>query len=141
MRVLLDTNIVIDFLEARQQFCTPAREIFEKAADGTFDAYITAKEATDIYYIVAREFHSKERASELLKKLLKLVKILDTTSADIYASLLENYADFEDGVMAETAKRCKLDAIVTRDPKGFAGQALPVYSSTEFASNLNAGAN
>ncbi len=141
MRVLLDTNVVIDFLEARQQFSMPARAIFEKAADGTFDAYITAKEATDIYYIVAREYHSKERASELLKKLLKLVKVLDTTSADIYASLLENYADFEDGVMAETAKRYKLDAIVTRDPKGFTEQALPVYSSTEFAGILRVATN
>ena len=136
MRALLDTNVVIDFLEARAPFAEPARNLFSLAAQDAFEACIAAKEATDIYYITARELHSKQKARELLVKLVRLTCVLDTTSADVYHSLLENHSDFEDGVMIATATREGLDAIITRDGKGYERSSVPVFSPTAFAETL-----
>ena len=62
--------------------------------------------------------------------------MLDTTGADVYHSLLEGHRDFEDGVMVATAEREGLDAIVTRDAKGFELSGVPVYDPVDFAALL-----
>ena len=51
MKILLDTCIVIDFLQGREPFAEDAYQIFRLLATEIFSAYITAKSTTDIYYL------------------------------------------------------------------------------------------
>ena len=59
MKILIDTNIIIDALTGREPFREAAEQIFLLAANQTADMYITASSATDIYYIVRKHLHIK----------------------------------------------------------------------------------
>ena len=88
MRVLLDTCVVVDFLQKREPFAQDALRLFRAAAIQEFSGYITAKSATDIFYLSHRTTHSNEQSRILLQRLLDLVGMLDSLGADVRLALL-----------------------------------------------------
>ena len=52
MRALIDTNVVIDFLQERQPFVEDASRLFERVDNGEVKGFIAATTITNIYYIV-----------------------------------------------------------------------------------------
>ena len=61
MKILVDTNVIIDALTSREPFKNEAEQIFMLTANRIEDMYITASSATDIYYLVRKYLHSTER--------------------------------------------------------------------------------
>lgn len=136
MNAILDTCVVIDFLQKREPFADAALQIFRAAAGEQFTGYITAKSATDIYYLTHRCTHSDEKARSILSSLLGIVSVLDSTAADVFHALSSETADFEDAVMIETAVRSKVDCIVTRNTKDYMKSPVPVYDPGDFIKAL-----
>lgn len=52
MRILIDTNVIIDALASREPWKENAEKIFIMAANNIVEMYITASSATDIYYLI-----------------------------------------------------------------------------------------
>ena len=77
MRILVDTNVIIDALTGREPFRKAAEQIFLIAANRTEDLFITASSATDIYYLIRKHLHSTEKAKNAMQKLFELFSILD----------------------------------------------------------------
>lgn len=136
MRVLLDTCIVIDALQSRQPFVSDAQAIFLAAANRQFDGFLTAKCVTDIYYITHRFTHSDKDTRQILHRIFCLFGLLDTAAIDCQRALSSAVTDFEDAVMIESAIRCKLECIVTRNIKDYTRSPIPVYSPPEFLKRL-----
>ena len=80
MKVLIDTCVAIDFLQKREPFADDALRIFRAAASELFAGYITAKSATDIYYISHRCTHSDVESRKNLRALLTIVGMLDSAA-------------------------------------------------------------
>lgn len=55
MRVLLDTNIILDFFLEREPFFYDASRLFEAIADNQLEGFVTASSVTDIFYICKRQ--------------------------------------------------------------------------------------
>ena len=138
MNVLLDTCIVMDFLQNREPFSLAAKSLFRAAATDWFTGSITAKSATDIYYLTHRCTHSDKESREKLNQLLTILGLLDTTSDDVFHAISSPVSDFEDAVMIETAQRSRMDCIITRNTKDYAKASLPVYTPDEFLTRLEA---
>ena len=136
MKVLLDTCIIIDFLQNREPFAQDAKKIMQAAALELFTGYITAKSATDIYYLTHKCTHSDKESRQKLNQLLTIVSMLDSAADDVFHALSSDISDFEDAVMAETALRSKVDSIVTRNKKDFTNSPITVYSPAEFIAVL-----
>ena len=132
MKVLLDTCVVVDFLQKRAPFADDALRIFRSMAMEQFSGFITAKAATDIFYLSHRNNHSNEESRALLQKLLELVALLDTAAIDVQRALYSGISDYEDAVMAETGKRTGMDCLVTRNTKHYRNSPLPVYEPQDF---------
>lgn len=115
MKVLVDTCVVLDALQAREPFCADAEQIFLAAANHRISGFLSAKSLTDIYYLTHRLTHSDQRTREILLNLLTLFDLVDTTADDCRRALLSKMSDYEDAVMAEAAVREKMDCIVTRN--------------------------
>ena len=96
-------------------FPEDAQSILILSANLKFDAYLTAKAITDIYYLTHRLTHSEEKTRDVLTKLCLLFHLLDTTSLDMQKAVSSEIPDFEDTVKIETAVRTKKDCIVTRN--------------------------
>ena len=132
MKVLLDTCIAIDFLQKREPCAEDALRIFRAAASELFSGYITAKSATDIFYIDHRGTHNKAASCQKLRSLLTIVGLADSAAIDVRQTLASELPDFEDAVMVETAKRIGADCIVTRNKKDYVQSGVSVYTPAEF---------
>lgn len=119
MKILVDTNIIIDALTGREPFREEAEQIFLLAANHVGDMYITASSATDVYYLVRKYLHSTEQAKGIMAKLYELFHILDITAGDCKDALLNDMIDYEDAVISCCATHNNIDYIVTRNIKDY----------------------
>ena len=134
MKVLIDTNIVIDILEQREPFFEASYRVMQLGLEGQFEAYISASAVTDVYYIINQSLRDSVKAREKIFALTTLMAIYSTTPDDIRNALAIFVNDFEDAVMAATAKREKTDYIITRNSSDFANSPIPAISPSDFLS-------
>lgn len=119
MKILVDTNIIIDALTGREPFREAAEQIFMLAANQIEDMYITASSATDIYYLIRKHLHNTDQAKNTMAKLYELFHILDVTSGDCQEALSSAVNDYEDAVAACCANHNHMDYIVTRNIRDY----------------------
>lgn len=132
MKVMLDTNIVLDVLLRREPFFGASYAVMKQAALGSIDAFISASAATDIYYLLRRSLRDAARAKLELEKLMRLTVIADALAEDVHAALAAETTDFEDALLACIAARCRMDFIITRDAKDYRGSPVPALAPDAF---------
>lgn len=135
MKVLIDTCVVIDLLQNRVPFSDDAKKIFYLVGDKKIDGCITANSCTDIYYITRKALHDTNAAKEVMKKLFKLVTILDTTGKSCIDAIISDIKDYEDAVMVNTAMDNGIDCIITRNIRDYQNISIPVCDSKDFTIN------
>ena len=140
MRVLLDTNIIVDVLQRREPWFLDGQKIFYAAANQQITGCITAKEAADIYCFSRKQFTGQKnvdhKARQVMTKLFSLFELIDTLGIDCQNAIAIENNDYEDAIMIESAIRTGLDCIITRNPDHFKTAAIPVYSPAEFTAKL-----
>ena len=136
MRALIDTCIIIDALQAREPFAEDAQQIFLAVANKRVMGFLTAKSASDIYYITHRHTHNGQDTRRVLSTLFSLFELLDTAGMDCRRAISSELTDYEDAMMVETALRCGVDCIVTRNLKDYEKSAVPVYSPPAFLARI-----
>lgn len=132
MKVLIDTNIVLDALTSRTPWNEYAEKIFLMAANNIIDMCITASSATDIYYLIRKYLHSTEDARQIMGKLYSLVEILEVKGEDLIDALASPIVDYEDAVVEQVAKRSDMECIVTRNQKDYKAGIIQTYSPESF---------
>ncbi|MEB3230464.1 MAG: PIN domain-containing protein [Leptolyngbyaceae bacterium] len=131
MRVLIDTNIVLDFLLRREPFFQDAELLFQAIDDGQVVGYVTATTLTDIFYISCRHTRSVERSRQAVSETLTVMVICPIDRAVLESAFDSGLVDFEDAVQIFSAIAQGLEAIVTRDTQGFLSSPVPVLSVRE----------
>jgi len=129
--VFVDTNIVIDLLQKRDEFYKEAQELFTLADRKKIKLYISALTFANTYYILSR-FYSSDEAKKILSKFKVLVEVLPTTDKIIELALASDFKDFEDAIQFYTALESSLEAIITRNKKDFKNNLIPVFSAKEY---------
>lgn len=119
MKVLIDTNVIIDALASREPWNESAETIFIMAANHMMDMYITASLATDIYYLVRKYLHSADQAKQVMEKLYSLVGILTVSGAECIDALASSISDYEDAVVERVSVKADMDYIITRNVKDY----------------------
>lgn len=140
MKILLDTNIVLDLLMDRMPFADSAVELFSKVESGTAIGYLCGTTITTVYYLTAKAVGAA-RARKELGKLLTIFEIAPVNRQVLESALAAGFADFEDAVIHEAARHAGADAIVTRDRKDYKKSRIAVYTSEEMAKILAAHGN
>lgn len=136
MKALIDTCVVIDFLQRREPFSEDAVQVMRLAATNRFTGCITAKSATDIYYLNHRYTHNDKESRLRLNQLLTVIGMIDTLADDVFHAISSITTDFEDAVMVETAIRSGMDCIITRNVKDYEKSNIDIYTPKEFISLL-----
>lgn len=119
MKVLIDTNVIIDALTSREPWNKSAETIFIMAANHMMDMYITASSAADIYYLVRKHLHSADSAKQVMGKLYSLVGILSVSGAECVDALASPVNDYEDAVVERVSAKANMDYIITRNVKNY----------------------
>lgn len=136
MRLLFDTNVVLDVMLNREPHAETSAEILSRVESGALTGCICATTVTTIHYLAARALGS-ERALVEVRKLLSLFEIASVNRAVLETALDLAFSDYEDAVLHEAA--CAVDAqgIVTRNPRHFKNSTLPVYMPEELSRALD----
>lgn len=136
MKIMCDTNIVLDVLLDQPPFVEYSARVLHLCENGTVEGYTTASCVTDIFYIVRKHLHSTEQGYHAIEKLLDILNVCDVTSGNVYEALARKAPDFEDCLVATCAKSIQCECIVSRDSKGFQNCGLPVLTPEEFLIRL-----
>ena len=131
MKILLDTNIVLDVLLQREPFCDDAKIIFELIESNKVSGFLCATSITTIYYLTSKS-KNKIQADVIIDNLLQLFDIADVNKNILLKSLKNNGKDFEDSVIYTSAEYLDIDIIITRDKKGFKKSSVKVKQPREF---------
>lgn len=132
MKILVDTNVIIDALTAREPWNESAEKIFLLGANHIVDLYITASSATDIYYLIRKHLHNAQTAKQVMSKLYSLMNILEVTETDCVEALASQIKDYEDAVVERVAFRKEMDYIVTRNTKDYQNGNVKVILPDDF---------
>ena len=136
MRVLIDTNIVLDFLLQREPFFQDAELLFQAINVGQVIGYVTATTLTDIFYISRKHTCSVEQARQAVSETLTVMIICPIDRAVLESAFNSGLVDFEDAVQIFSAVAQGLDGILTRDNKGFLSSPIPVLSVQDLLQQL-----
>ena len=138
-RVLLDTNILLDYLDARRAEHAAARELVHAALGAGMALAAAASSYKDMYYILRRSLKDEDGARGLIRGLMECVPItaVDLRATDLAPAIASDELDFEDGLVRQVAEREHLVAIVTRDAAAFAGSPVPSFGPREFLELLS----
>jgi predicted nucleic acid-binding protein len=136
VRVLVDTNIVLDFLLQREPFFQDAELLFQAIDAGQVIGYVTATTLTDIFYISRKHTRSVEQARQAVSETLTIMVICSIDRAVLESAFNSGLADFEDAVQIFGAVTQGLDTILTRDNKGFLSSPIPVLSVQDLLQQL-----
>ena len=134
MRILIDTNIVLDLIQCRQPFSANASKIINSCVTKENDGYISSHSLSDIFFILRKDKLIEERKA-LILNLCKFFTIIPEPK-NFFTDICKNndWNDLEDGLQMKCADFEELDYIVTRDAgKGFNKSPVKVISAEDFA--------
>ncbi|BCU10296.1 MULTISPECIES: type II toxin-antitoxin system VapC family toxin [Microcystis] len=118
MKILIDTNIIIDNALEREPFWNASEQVLSLIEKGTIAGYISASTFSDLYYII-RKARGRDWTLTYLKQLITFCQIATVNQAAIIMAFTTNFQDFEDSIQYSTSVVNKLDAIITRNPQDF----------------------
>jgi predicted nucleic acid-binding protein len=118
VKVLLDTNIVVDVALERQPFFGNSETVLSFVEEGEIEGYISASSFGDLFYILRKQ-KGRDLAHEFLREIVTFCQVATVDSTIINMALTVNFKDFEDAIQYSTAVLNHLDAIITRNPRDF----------------------
>jgi predicted nucleic acid-binding protein len=127
MKILIDTNIIVDVALERQPFLENSLGVLTLANQKRVEGYISSSAISDIYYII-RKKKGKELTLEFINSILTFCSIATVDDAAIRMALSLDFRDFEDGIQYSVAVINRLEAIVTRNPDDFTRVSLPILT-------------
>ena len=119
MKLVFDTNVILDVLARREPFFDASLKALDSIGRKGVSAAITANIITDVFFLYQKHQPDRNKCKEAIRTLMNALEVLDTTRALCSSALDSSMSDFEDAVVAESAKLWSADFIVTRDAHGF----------------------
>ena len=130
MKVLFDTNIILDVLLDRKPFVEFSSSLVSFVENKEIEGYLCATTITIIDYLVAKA-HGRKKAKLTIHKLLSIFQIAEVNKDVLLLSTDSKFSDFEDAVQHYAGQLASVDSIVTRNNADFKQAEYPVYSPDE----------
>ncbi|MBQ3966862.1 MAG: PIN domain-containing protein [Treponema sp.] len=131
MVLLIDTNLIIDYIAEREQFKSAADKVFDAIFEDKAKGCLAAHSVTNMWYIL-RKVMSAEKRRDLFLALLGSFDVISLDKEKLISALKrKNFTDFEDCLQDECALSVHADYIVTRNKKDFAWSKVTALSPEE----------
>lgn len=118
MKVLLDTNVIVDIAFERQPFYDESDRVFSFIEAGQLEGYVSASTFSDLYYIIRKQ-RGRDWTLSFLNRLATICQVATVDQSVISMALNANFRDFEDAIQYSTAMVNQLDGIITRNVADF----------------------
>ena len=135
MRILFDTNLILDVLLLRQPYEVEATKLVAAVESSEIYGVLCANSITTIYYLINKAVGRKIAVTSV-NSLMILFDVAPVNKIVIQNALKSKFLDFEDAVLNESSINSGVDGIVTRNPKDFKSSTLPIYNPKELITVL-----
>lgn len=140
MKVLIDTNIILDVILQRSVHLEQSKRVMQ-CCQSLVDGYIALHTISNMFYILHEtENFSVEYCRNFFNKLLHIFDIASLNKSDVLAAVSNvEFDDIEDSMQNQAAVSAELDYIVTRNEKDFKNSTIPVVTPEDFLSLVHSG--
>ncbi len=128
---MLDTNVVLDVLQARSAFVEDAVSVFDMVERNAITGLLCATTITTLAYLAGKTV-GKSQATRQIRALLALFEVAPVTRAVLDRALKSKATDFEDAVLAEAALLAGADAIITRNLRDFTHSPVRAHTPAQW---------
>ena len=136
-RVLIDTDIVLDFLFDREPFSESASKILSLCESKEVIGFVTPVIISNVYYLL-RKTAKHEKVIEKLTLLISLLEVLIIDKKVIIEALSSDFKDFEDALQNYSAEQNnEIDVIITRNIKDYKNSRLSIMSPDNYIKTRN----
>lgn len=131
MKVLIDTNIMIDALTNRDGRSGFSATVIDLCAKQVIDGYVALHSISNMYYILRKQYSDAERLT-ILKRYNEILKVAEVGN-DVVDTAINNTAisDYEDALKYACAETVGADYIVTRNTKDYEKADIKAISPEE----------
>ena len=135
MKILFDTNIVLDVLLNRKPFVELSANLIGLAEQRIIHGYICATTIATIDYLISKS-HNRKVAKQQIEKLFSIFKISAIDGDVLQQALTMKMSDYEDAVQCQSGVASLVDGLVTRNTKDYKGAPIAVYTPEELCAIL-----
>ena len=131
-KILIDTNVLLDYLLEREPFFQDAKKVILSCTDGETSGCIASHSIPNMFFILRKDYNAKERR-EVLLNLCKIFDVEGIDKAKLISGLQnDNFSDFEDCLQMECAKSYKADYIITRNVSDYVTSEVKAITPQEY---------
>lgn len=127
-KVLVDTDVIMDFFFDRKPFAQFAIELMNLCANKEIQGYTTPIIISNVYYLL-RKTATHEIIVEKLKQLLLILEIVSVDKKIVLNALNSDFKDLEDAMQNFSAvETAQIKIIITRNLRDFKKSELAVMT-------------
>jgi len=135
-KVLIDTDVVLDFFFDRQPFAEYAAQLIGLCEANKIEGFLTPVIFSKTYYIL-RQTAPHNKVIDNLKQLLTITDVLLMDKEVVSNALNSDFKDFEDSLQNFAAmKYGKIDVIITRNIKDFKKSEIGVMTPESYIKSI-----
>lgn len=137
INVLIDTNILLDFIQGREHFSL-SEQILRFCAKKEINGFMAAHSIPNMFYILRKNFTDNERR-EILLSLAELIPVVKIDQEKIVTALNKKaFTDFEDCLQSQCAKEVNAEYIITRNVGDYSESEIKAILPADFLDLMKA---
>jgi predicted nucleic acid-binding protein len=130
-KILIDLNIILDFLNKRN-FHQEAAQLINMCVEKKLSGYICAHEVTTLSYFLLKEQKNKTKVINTITALLDIFHVIPIDESVLRDSLISPITDYEDAVIEVSSMKTNIDYIISRKISDFKSSRIPTYTPEQF---------
>ena len=131
-KILIDTNVLLDYLLEREPFFEYAKKVILSCTEGNTKGCIAAHSISNMFFILRKDYNAKERR-EILSNICMIFDVEGIDKAKLLSGLAnEKFSDFEDCLQMECAKSYGAEYIVTRNVSDYSVSDIKAILPNEY---------
>ncbi|PKP09920.1 MAG: DNA-binding protein [Bacteroidetes bacterium HGW-Bacteroidetes-4] len=135
-KVLIDTDVVLDFFFDREPFAEYASQVLGLCESNQIKGFVTPVIYSNVYYLL-RQTARHDKVIENLKQLLMITDVLLMDREVVSSALNSGFKDFEDSLQNFAAmKNGAIDVILTRNLKDYSKSEIGVLTPESYIKSI-----
>lgn len=130
MKILVDTNVILDVLIKREPFYVDSARVWTLVRERVITGYLSAISVNNLYYII-RKLKGHKMAALFVDQILEDFEIINLTKSILKQARTIQKKDFEDLIQYFSALHEGCDFLVTRNKKDFPAIGMKILSPKE----------
>lgn len=131
MKVLVVTNVIIDFLLTREPFYRASLEVIKKCASREVIGYIAFHSVPNLWYILRKI--PEDRRREWMLNICQFLQVVGVSHEEVIKAIrMESFKDFEDCLQDRCAQSVGAKYIITRNIQDFMNSDIQAILPEDF---------